>query len=587
MKKILTYIYKILVAFISVFVVLVKDFTVTGIQNGASICTILSTYGYYNLLISVIVFILVLFLFKFSKEKEDIICSLIFSFFMYIGLCYRAFKTIFFFYVNTYLVLTLLLYFVGWFFMYNCFICYCKKAILIINKECKKEINISDRKFVLSCMLIILTLWSPYIILRYPAGVESDAVFQILQGIGKLELTNHWPAVSSLLMGVFFKLSKQLFGDYSIGAISFVIFQSLICAYVLSYSLLFIKKRNGNLRQILVILLTYAINPLFPGYLTSIVKDALFSIFVLFFTILFIETFIDNKGYVKVTIVGILMCLLRNNGIEIIIFELLAVFVYWLVKKEKGKLIICLIIVALLNSMYQNVVLPFFSIKKGSIAEALSIPFQQTARLINYDIDQIDKEDFEIIESVFEVDSAVNDYDPYISDPIKGTYKGDNSKLLDYFKVWFKYLFKCPKIYIDATLNNIYGFINPESTMKNRLNCSFYSGKAMFECPLNDLADSFEEIYLKTLETSPITKFFCHVAFWNMTIVYMFIYSLFKKKYTNIIYLMPCITSILVVLASPTYILNGFRYNLPVVYSAPFIMWLIFSKCKNRKVVKI
>ncbi len=49
--------------------------------------------------------------------------------------------------------------------------------------------------------LLIFAAWLPYLLLRYPAGIDWDAYHQIAQSLGMEEMTSHWPPFVAWLMG--------------------------------------------------------------------------------------------------------------------------------------------------------------------------------------------------------------------------------------------------------------------------------------------------------------------------------------------------------------------------------------------------
>ena len=85
--------------------------------------------------------------------------------------------------------------------------------------------------------MILFAVWLPLAILRYPAGIEKDAYYQINQFLGTLQIIDSNPPFSTALIGVFFWLGKHVLGSIELGAFIFVLFQSMFCAMVLSYSL--------------------------------------------------------------------------------------------------------------------------------------------------------------------------------------------------------------------------------------------------------------------------------------------------------------------------------------------------------------
>ena len=91
---------------------------------------------------------------------------------------------------------------------------------------------------------------------------------------------------------------------------------------------------------------------------------------------------------------------------------------------------------------------------------ALSIPFQQTALYVKTCGDEVTEEERAVIDSVLDYDK-LGQYNPVLSDPVKTTYRFDDSKLPEYFRVWFQMFLKHPGIYVEAFLLKSYGFFAP------------------------------------------------------------------------------------------------------------------------------
>ena len=66
------------------------------------------------------------------------------------------------------------------------------------------------------------------------------------------------------------------------------------------------------------------------------------------------------------------------------------------------------------------------------------------------------------INDILSYDEIKENYNPEISDFVKNTFrKGSEDKLDEYFKVWFEMFLKHPMVYIEATLNNTFGYYYP------------------------------------------------------------------------------------------------------------------------------
>ena len=213
---------------------------------------------------------------------------------------------------------------------------------------------------------------------------------------------------------------------------------------------------------------------------------------------------LEKKSYlIKFSIIIFLVIMFRHNGIYSIVLSIPFLVIY--LKKYRKALLICAVIPITIYFILSKIVYPILDIAPGSLAEMLSIPFQQTARSL-HEKEVYEEADIEKINKVLDVDVISKRYNPLLSDNVKGTFNRNctTKELIDYFKVWGKYLFKYPLTYIEATLNNIYDFVYPES----------YAGVGYFEMPSNfkevkDLnwknVETFQESRddLKLLDKSP------------------------------------------------------------------------------------
>lgn len=132
---------------------------------------------------------------------------------------------------------------------------------------------------------MLFLAWLPYALVRYPAGMEYDAFYQIQQVLtGELQTNN--PLISTLFFGYGFVLGRGLFGSINAGLFFVVVCQMILCACMDAYAMLVVYRKKGASQTLMGILLVYALTPFIARYTTSIVKDALYSHAVLFFWLL-------------------------------------------------------------------------------------------------------------------------------------------------------------------------------------------------------------------------------------------------------------------------------------------------------------
>ncbi len=451
-------------------------------------------------------------------------------------------------------------------------------------------------------LIVILLFWLIYIIAFYPAIMSPDPSFQILQFFGidnkystyvnlidkSVIITNHHPVIHTLLIGSCVKLGVSIFNSTNVGLFIYSIIQTLILASTLSYTIKFLKEINVSVNVRKAVLLIYALVPVFPFYAMSPVKDVIFGCLIILYIIsiykfIKLKNKINVKTMIKEIILMILITLFRNNGIHIIILSF--PFLLLLGRKNLMKYLIIFIVVVLSYFTYDKVILPHFKITPGSVREMLSIPFQQTARYVIKNDDKIPEKDKKAIDKILEYDTLKKRYDPEKADDVKNKFNKDatDRDLKNYFIVWFKELKDDPKTYVEATLNNTYGYFYPVKTnwyiyVNENKTINNYG----FDYHFNDLnvLRSALMVYGLIFPYIPFLGLIVNIGFNTWILLFMMAYLIYRKKYKEIIYLIPSIIVLLVCFASP--VNTYFRYALPNVFAMP-TMLLIFLNIRKEE----
>lgn len=458
--------------------------------------------------------------------------------------------------------------------------------------------------------IIILIFWLPYIIAFYPGTTTGGDTRIIIYNFYHIEnsstesinlisedqyINQHHSVLHTVIVGGFMKIG-ELLGDYNIGMFMYTIIQVLVCCSILSYSLLWMKKRNIPLWIRVLALCLYSLLSFFPLFAINCGKDTYSAIFTVLYILLLIDLTIDremlkSKKFILILILTMLLIMLfRNDGIYRIVIPF--IIIIFINKVNWKKLCIVLAIPLVIFIGYTNILLPTLSITKGSVREMLSVPFQQTARVVYiHGKDAFSEEEIEIISNILSYDTLAEDYDPSISDPVKNKFNKNASTddLIAYFKVWFKNFFKYPTDYIQATLNNTYQYFYPNvnknigyTTISDLCDDGIFN--ICFNDSTEDLRNTLDKTH-RTLKKLPVISMLYsvgfHVDFLLIAIGYM-IYSK-KKKYIGI--LSPLAIILLVSLVSPV---NGhWRYTLPIIMSFPITIATMYLACKDKETKKL
>ena len=559
--------------------------------------------------------LLIYFIYKFyqkstiiHKKKSLKVLSLILAFFMIFGNSFMCVGSTALIFKNIgYFLLSLIMY-IGYYYLFLVLISYLFR-FLDKNNFSEENKEKKDNKFVatfkkhpfLFSLCFIVICWLPYIISYYPIILSPDPSFQIRQFFGirtkyadyailldeNVVMTNHHPVTHTMLLGGCLKLGTMI-GNDNLGLFFYSIIQISVLASVLAFSIYYMQKMGLKTKYLIGVLLIYALVPMFPLYAMSGVKDVLFGAFI-FLYFIFLHNLVKTKcegykwwNYLLIIILLILICLFRNNGIHVLILSL--PFTLIIARKKWKQLLTVMVCVFGFYGVFDKVILPYYKITPGSIREVLSVPFQQTARLAKYHGDEFTEEEIATIDKILGYDDLAERYDSELADPVKNEFNkyATDEDLKKYFKVWFNGLIKHPGTYIEATMNNVYGFFYPEKTkwyvyykFDDRIT------ENGFDYHYNSLETSRNILseYAVAFPYIPGIGLISNIGF-NVWIIFtLFAYAIYKKLYKNILVLAPALILILVCVVGPanTY----FRYALPFIFAMPFIIGVFLEKREN------
>lgn len=448
-------------------------------------------------------------------------------------------------------------------------------------------------------LIIILVAWLPYFICFYPAILSPDPSNQILQYFGKpthyidgvklldenVVITNHHPVFHTFILGGFAKIGYNL-GNINFGLFLFSCFQVFIVISAILYTLIYLKKIKTPFLYHFIILLIFALVPVFPLYALSSVKDTIFGALLIFYLIEF-HKLITTKNYSKkeYVILGILiliMMLVRNNGIYIILFSILSLII--IVKDKRIPLLIVMFLSLFVYEAHNRILLPSMHITMGSVREMLSVPFQQTARYVKYHSADLSRNEIQTIDKILGYNTLGERYKANIADPVKNEYNKDTTTedLIEYFKVWFSCFFRHPGTYFNATINTIYGYFYPNTSnwyiyhnYDNRLK------EEGFDYHYNNLAIGREILsgYGVSFPYIPLIGSLVNIGLIIWTYLFILTYLIVENKKKLIPILIPALILLLTCIVGP--VNTYFRYMVPIVMSLPLIIGILFNTKKE------
>lgn len=453
-------------------------------------------------------------------------------------------------------------------------------------------------------LIAILICWSIYIIAFYPIILSPDPSFQIKQFFNirtkyadyailldnNIFLTNHHPVFHTMLLGYSLKIGRLLISD-NFGLFIYSLIQLLFLAFTLASTIKYLNENKINKKIMFLVLFIYCFVPMFPLYAMSGVKDTYYTCFIILYVIKLDKIMRNNdnrlsyKEMIQLLLIMLAICLFRNNGIYVLLLSFPLLLIHS--KKYLQTLLVVFAGVLAFYTTYTKVLLPSLKITDGSIRETLSIPFQQTARYVKYYSNELNKSDIKTIDKVLGYKTLAKRYNPTISDPVKNEFNKytTKSELIAYLKVWFKCFFKHPLVYIESTLNNIYGYFSPQATnwyiyykydtriTENNLVNYHYNKLKILRLVLSSFAQGFPYI--------PLLGLISNIGFNTWLLLGLAVYSIIRKKREYLIVLAPLLVSLLICIASP--VNTYFRYAMPFIFIMPFIFTLLVSRLKNNE----
>lgn len=311
---------------------------------------------------------------------------------------------------------------------------------------------------------LILLGWSPWVLACLPGSVDWDSHTQICQALGSMEMTAHHTVLSTWLHGACVALGRML-GSDNLGVFFYILLQCLFCAWVYGQIVAFCAKLRCPRPLQYGITAFFALVPVWGAFAQTMVKDTLFAAVFAWFALSTADVWLFDEAYEKRPVLylryllsALLTCLLRNNGVVAVVPVLLVTFLQGL-RMRWWKRVGTSAGVLVLYIAFGLITTQLLSIAPGGVNEALSIPLQQTARYVSVYGDEVTEEEKSAIDAVVPYDQLAQNYQPMISDGVKGLYKNPSAEeLTAYGKVWFAMFWKHPTCYIQATQANSYGY---------------------------------------------------------------------------------------------------------------------------------
>ncbi|MCR5144579.1 MAG: DUF6020 family protein [Lachnospiraceae bacterium] len=462
----------------------------------------------------------------------------------------------------------------------------------------------------------IVLAWIPYYLVYYPGTANEDSIIQIMEFFhvksyindlsavqgADIFITDHHPYILTIVFGWFAKLGLAM-GDITKGFAIYIVIHFIFQAVIFSVVLGYMRRIGWSEKAIRAARLVIMFVPLFPLYAICMLKDNIYSAFVLLVMLGLIEivrsagkVLNQKKFLLYIFVVTSAMMLTKVYG-KYVMAMLAVICLVWYRNRWKEILISFVVPVLVFHFGYQGLFLPAMNVAPGGVQEALSVPFQQTARYLNEYGDEVTEKEYKAINAILPVEKITKAYEPELSNRVKEKYnqKATKKQMNRYFKTWFKMGLKHPICYLDATLNNVYDYFD--------LNRTTYVSYTKINTYLQDHNKRYPEeeyswLYIEAPEELEEARYFVAQATiivekipvigWFMSIgllPYIVLFELYRNRVTkrrkeHLLLVIPLLT-IGICLLSPE---NGnCRYVLPMFYMMPLLVGRVAQEIAQRK----
>jgi len=523
-------------------------------------------------------------------QKGEMVFAVLLSLAHYIGISFSRFNSFELFTasrVNGVYSVIIFAGFVAFFYVATCFF---TKKFVSFSPQAKlggkySQLFLEKRPF-LAPFCLFLVAWIPYFIIYFPGSLINDTVRQLSQFMGIDPMTNHHPIISTFFMGVFYR-AGLVFGSANVGLAFITIVHNLMMASAFALSLWYMRKWGVADQIRMASMLFFAIFPVFGVWAQTLLKDAHASPVMLVFVLLYIDVIRDfsRKKLLLCVITAIVAALFRNEVIFVVTPSLAALALIPRTSlKRRAVMLATALVVFFSIRIIVGGAMAATDAAPGSIREALSIPFQQTARFMRDH--EITAEESAVLAGTFHEYYLLGEvYNPRLGDPVKDRF-ADWADLRAYFRVWAAMGLREPLTYVEAAIAVSFSYVVPFGPdwhivwTESSHGAVPDLGRAEIDYLFSGFAArSFPQLVLEILERVPVANFFLHTGnyTWAMALLVLL---LFKRKDTGkILYFLPALMIILACMASPVH--GYWRYYLPVLFMFPTLVAVVFP-CEEK-----
>jgi len=441
----------------------------------------------------------------------------------------------------------------------------------------------------LSCFLV----WSCYWYIFFPGIISWDFYVQWHEMAGKVPYTDWHPVFHSFLIWLVTRLW------YSPAAV--VLAQGLTLSLLVGYMVIQLERLLAPYWIIFLIILFYALFPLFGFYTVTPMKDVAYSIAILWLTLIVLEIVATdgvvlrkNRFLFSLLLALLFVALCRHNGIVPAVGTSIVLVCCY--RSQLKRLAFIIVVAACLLVIYKGPVFKWLDVdlKMKKILTA-NLPIQHIGAVLSSNgIITDDEERF--LSQIIPISYWKHNFSPLSCMPLifarnkdgkpylNQNFFQDKNNYNEFFKIWFDILLRNPgiilKYHIDGselvwriTTDYPVWVIPDEDLVEEDL----YSGYKKKSLLLHDRVSPLGQTLIKLL-VNPSTGWFLHrgALYWLISLFLISLFVVRTGNYRIMIIASPVLLQVITVVAFP--LVQNPRFMYPVTLTAPFFCALFFVR---------
>ena len=255
---------------------------------------------------------------------------------------------------------------------------------------------ISNKKIFLISFFGLFFMGILHLITFYPGNIMIDTLYIFKSPMG---MSAQHPLFYILIITLPFKIFAKIFNNLNLALFFTCTLQLTIASVIISFIITWFNKKFKNIKLTVILMLYFIILPIVTNYNTTLVKDSAFCLSMICLVPIIYEIINSEGNWIKnnrniltFIIFTSLLCLIRNNGIYIVILLLLLfILIYKKYFKQWLTILAIVPIISFIPQLFSN---------KQLFQEKVGIPLQQISYVIHTD-GKISKKNKEYLNKIY------------------------------------------------------------------------------------------------------------------------------------------------------------------------------------------